>query len=82
MLADSGYICRVDEDLCIACGACHDSCQFDALSEDGYGTVVTVEKCMGCGICVSKCDQDAIILVRDSSRAKPLEIQNLMDLIV
>jgi heterodisulfide reductase subunit A-like polyferredoxin len=72
MLAESGYVCRVDKDLCINCGACHESCQFDALSENGYVTVVAVEKCMGCGICVSNCDQDAITLVRDLSIAEPL----------
>jgi Pyruvate/2-oxoacid:ferredoxin oxidoreductase delta subunit len=81
MLADSGYVCQVEEDLCIACGTCYESCHFGALSENGYVTVVAVEKCMGCGICVSKCDQDAITLVRDSSRAEPLEIQSLMDLV-
>jgi Pyruvate/2-oxoacid:ferredoxin oxidoreductase delta subunit len=82
MLVNSGYVCRVDEDLCIDCGTCHEYCQFDALSEDGYVTVVNVEKCMGCGVCVSKCDQGAISLERDQTRGEPLEIQTLMDQVV
>lgn len=82
MLADSGYVSRVDEELCINCATCRESCQFDALSDDGYVTVVDVEKCMGCGVCVPKCDQDAISLVRDPLRGEPLEIFNLMEQVV
>jgi ferredoxin len=77
MLAASGYVSRVDADLCVGCDACADACQFGALSvEDGTAAVDPVT-CMGCGVCVSQCAHGALSLVRDTSRGEPLEIRDL-----
>lgn len=74
MLASSGYVSQVDEDLCIGCGDCIPFCQFHALElVDGYNHVI-YDKCMGCGVCTSKCSQDALSLLRDPARGIPLEI--------
>ncbi len=79
MLASSGYISIVDEDLCIGCGDCNEYCQFFALSLlDGHA-VVDASSCMGCGVCVTHCTQEAISLQRDSTRGEPLEIMKLID---
>ena len=79
MLASSGYIAQVDEDLCISCDTCADYCQFGALEMGALIMDVSYEKCMGCGVCVDKCDQDAIALVRDEAKGVPLEICALME---
>ena len=74
MLASSGYVSQVDEDLCIGCGDCIPYCQFHALElMDGQNHVI-YEKCMGCGVCTDKCAQDALSLVRDDAKGIPLEI--------
>lgn len=78
MLASSGYVCQIDEILCIGCGECVNSCQFNALSLDGATSRVDIEKCMGCGVCVSNCAQGALSLERDAARGEPLEILDLM----
>jgi Pyruvate/2-oxoacid:ferredoxin oxidoreductase delta subunit len=78
MLASSGYVSRVNEDLCIGCSDCGPFCQFDALEVvDGVNTV-SYEKCMGCGVCISKCDQEALTLVLDEAKGVPLEVCSLM----
>jgi ferredoxin len=78
MLASSGYISRLDEDLCIGCGDCVPFCQFHALEVvDGQNHVI-YEKCMGCGVCTSKCSQEALSLVRDEARGLPLEVCSVM----
>lgn len=78
MLASSGYVSQVDEDLCIGCGDCVTYCQFNALEVvDGMNHVVYKE-CMGCGICTSKCGQGALSLVRDDAKGVPLEICSVM----
>lgn len=79
MLASSGYISQVDEDLCIGCGDCAEYCQFDALHVVEGWSQVNYEECMGCGVCVDKCLQGAIMLVRDDSKGVPLEICSLME---
>jgi len=79
MLASSGYISRVDEDLCIACDTCEEFCQFGALEMGDLHMSVNYEKCMGCGVCVDKCEQAAISLERDETKGIPLEICALMD---
>ncbi len=78
MLASSGYISRVDTDLCMGCGDCISYCQFHALEVVEDMNHVIYEKCMGCGVCVSKCEHDALSLVQDESKGIPLEICSLM----
>jgi Pyruvate/2-oxoacid:ferredoxin oxidoreductase delta subunit len=74
MLASSGYVSQVDEDLCLGCGDCLSYCQFNALEVvDGVNHVL-YEKCMGCGVCISKCEQGVLALVRDEAKGIPLEI--------
>ena len=78
MLASSGYISQVDENLCIGCSDCTEFCQFHALEVlDGVNHVI-LEKCMGCGICISKCNQGALLLVVEPTKGIPLEVCNLM----
>lgn len=79
MLASSGYVAHVDEDLCMGCADCVDHCQFGALSLGAMYSQVNAEKCMGCGVCVEKCQVEALSLVRDPARGEPLEILALMD---
>jgi len=78
MIASSGYVAVVDEDLCAGCGECADLCQFAAISvENGYA-VVDYEACMGCGVCVAHCPQEAVSLERDPAKGEPLEIRRLL----
>ncbi len=79
MLASSGYVSQLNEDLCIGCSNCATYCQFGALDVvDGVNTV-SYEKCMGCGVCISKCEQGALTLVLDPAKGLPLEVCSLMD---
>ena len=79
VLASSGYVARVDDSACIACGTCAENCQFGALSVGDLQMEVEAAKCMGCGVCVDKCPQEAILLKRDEGRGEPLEIFALME---
>lgn len=74
MLASSGYLCTVDENLCIGCGECNAYCQFGALSLGTFTSVVDLEKCMGCGVCVSKCVNGALELEKSPLKGEPLVI--------
>lgn len=79
MLASSGYICKVDDALCIGCGTCEEKCQFRAVNiADGY-SVINYDQCMGCGVCVEHCEQGALSLIRDEKKGTPLEIHKLME---
>lgn len=86
MLASSGYTAHVDEELCLACGECQESCPFDAMRFTGeaemahrlYGMVVDEARCMGCGVCVDLCANRAIRLRRNPEKGEPLEIQELI----
>jgi len=78
MLASSGYICIVEEALCIGCGSCQEVCQFSAIREENGTSIVDDQLCMGCGVCVNQCEQSALSLLRDPSRGEPLEIEHLL----
>jgi MinD superfamily P-loop ATPase len=78
MIASSGYVAVVDEDLCAGCGECADLCQLAAISVDNGFARIDGAACMGCGVCVVHCPQEAISLLRDSAKGEPLEIQKLI----
>ena len=78
MLASSGYVCRVDADVCIGCESCVPFCQFHALSVRDGLSIVDAAACMGCGVCVSRCPQNALSLLRDPAKGEPLEIEKLI----
>jgi heterodisulfide reductase subunit A-like polyferredoxin len=79
MLASSGYLAVVAEDVCIGCATCEDYCQFGALAiGPDVHMVVDTKLCMGCGVCVSKCPEGAIALEAAPEKGIPLEIANLM----
>lgn len=79
MLAPSGYRAEVDEELCVGCGLCSESCQFNAMRVRDKKIFIRDNRCMGCGVCVSKCPKDALSLVRDADKGEPLEIKELLD---
>ncbi len=76
MIISSGYVCKVKEEKCIACGICVDTCQFGALSLNEHLSS-DADLYMGCGVCVEHCAQDALSLQRDQSKPAPLEINQL-----
>lgn len=81
MLASSGYVAALDEAACVGCGACVETCPFDALSlRDDVDGVVVIDReaCMGCGVCVAACPQDALSLSRDPAKGEPLWIDDLV----
>ncbi len=76
MVASSGYVARVDEQACIACGTCEATCPFDAITLERTA-VVSWENCMGCGVCEGQCDNGGIALVLDERKGLPLDVQEI-----
>lgn len=79
MLAPSGYLARVDADLCAGCGMCADRCQFSAISIENNLSIVDAARCMGCGACVSGCPSQAIELILHPAGGIPLELDQLLN---
>jgi len=75
-MVSSGYVAKVDEASCTACGACADACAFEAIKMNGSATV-NWEKCMGCGVCQGQCPTEAISLVRDERKGIPMDVRLL-----
>jgi Na+-translocating ferredoxin:NAD+ oxidoreductase subunit B len=63
VVARSPFVSQVDEDLCMSCGLCTESCQFDALSLNEVSEV-NETRCVGCGVCVPVCPENALVLIR------------------
>jgi heterodisulfide reductase subunit A len=62
----SGSVCAVNEQMCIACGACIPACTYGAIefheTKQGKKALVIPVLCKGCGLCNSKCPTGAIQL--------------------
>jgi ferredoxin len=50
----------VDNDACVGCGVCVDSCAPEAISMVGDKAVVDADSCIDCQACVPECPYDAI----------------------
>jgi ferredoxin len=52
---------KVNQDICIGCGACLDTCSEEAISitEEDVASI-DPDKCARCGLCASLCPQEAI----------------------
>ena len=58
---NSSYHAVVDDDACIACGACQERCHMDAITV-GDVARVDLDRCIGCGACVPACEVAALRL--------------------
>jgi ferredoxin len=71
----SGWTAQLDAERCTACGACVDSCYFEARQLVDGRMEVLDERCLGCGRCVASCGQGAISLRKDEERATALPVR-------
>jgi len=77
MLANSGYLARIDEDKCVSCGQCARYCQFQAIGFRKETAFIRNDRCMGCGVCTDKCNKDALSLRLAPEKGQPLEVDKL-----
>ena len=77
IMASSGYVADVKQELCNQCGVCEDACPWGALTLRDSFPDRNWELCMGCGVCVEKCPIEAIDLVRDEKKGLPLDVRLL-----
>ena len=52
----------IDNDKCVECNLCYESCRFDAINKDD-GYKVDIYDCEGCGVCEAICPSSAISMV-------------------
>jgi NAD-dependent dihydropyrimidine dehydrogenase PreA subunit len=76
MMASSGFVARIDSDLCNGCGRCQEACPFEAIRVNGHAQV-DVAACMGCGVCEGQCKAHAVSLYRDAGKGDPLDVSLL-----
>jgi len=71
MAAQSRFMVSVEAGECVACEACLDRCQLEALSLAGDVIVADEARCVGCGLCVSACPTNALKLKLREEVAEP-----------
>ncbi len=58
----SHYLTVINEQKCVGCGVCEQSCPFGAIVTDSEMGVARIDstKCYGCGVCSRNCQEHAI----------------------
>ncbi len=51
---------KINEAVCVGCGACMSSCPVEAITQDGDKCKVNESACVDCGACESACPTGAI----------------------
>lgn len=74
----TNYYAHVDVDACIACEACVDRCQMDAIGMDEAARV-DPDRCIGCGLCVTDCPTDAMQLLQKESNSRYVPPKNVFE---
>jgi heterodisulfide reductase subunit A len=55
-------IASIDQDLCIGCGLCEESCPYLAILMENNRATLEEALCKGCGTCASLCPEHAIAM--------------------
>ncbi len=66
----SGFLARIDPDLCTNCETCLESCQMEAINDEEE-MQINLAKCIGCGLCLSTCPGDAVSMVAKTGVKEP-----------
>ncbi|MFX0073345.1 MAG: indolepyruvate ferredoxin oxidoreductase subunit alpha [Candidatus Hermodarchaeota archaeon] len=64
----TSYLAKVNEENCVGCGTCIDSCNAEAIDLVDTIAVVNDNRCIGCGVCAHLCPENAIQLYRTELR--------------
>ena len=51
---------KINEDECLACGACNGICEVGAIEYKNGVYVIDEDSCVECGDCAAQCPVDAI----------------------
>ncbi|MCL6087747.1 MAG: DUF362 domain-containing protein [Actinobacteria bacterium] len=71
-LQHSGFLPKIQDDLCKLCGTCIENCGYGAIQKGKDSVYLIAENCVGCGECLSSCKYDAII-TKFSNEAEKLQ---------
>ena len=71
--ATLNFVAIVDEEECVGCGICMDTCPAEAIQLEQF-VRVDPKRCTGCGGCIERCPQGAISL----RPAEPFEEPSLI----
>jgi Na+-translocating ferredoxin:NAD+ oxidoreductase subunit B len=74
----TNYYARVDEDACIACEACAERCQMDAIRIADVARI-DLDRCIGCGLCVTDCPTEAIQLMQKAPEDHYVPPKNMVE---
>jgi ferredoxin len=65
----SNFIAESNEDTCIECGTCAESCPINAIEmKPDSSPDIDTSSCIGCGVCALNCETGALRLVKRRQR--------------
>jgi ferredoxin len=73
----SGYVAVTNDEICVGCGECINSCFFGARQLDRNGLQFDEALCFGCACCLPNCPDGAIRIEFNPERGIPIPSLNL-----
>lgn len=76
----SNYYAAIDQDECVGCEECIETCQMSAIQMNDDGKAeIKLERCIGCGLCVAGCSNEAISLKAKTEQEMKVPAKNSME---
>jgi len=73
-------IIQINQELCLGCGICMDTCQSGAIFMDAQRAVIDIDLCNMCEVCIDACPNEAIAAIAGTPQATSIPVPNTVNI--
>jgi len=71
---------QINQELCLGCGICMDSCQSGAIFMNAQRALIDIDLCNICEVCINACPNEAIALFVETPQFTPIPFPDTVNI--